>query len=404
MTVLAGLAALVVGLTLGLLGGGGSVLAVPALVGLLEVPAREAIATSLVVVGTTAAAGAVPHALAGHVRWSVVVPFSASAMVGAWLGGWASAWFAADTLLLLFAAMMAATGVAMLRGRKEVRPGSSPRPALILLEGGVVGAVTGLVGAGGGFLVVPALVLLGGLSMKEAIGTSLVVIALKSAAGFAGHAQHVSVDFGLAGWFAAVAVVGSIIGSRLAQRVGAASLRKAFAVLVLSMAAWLAHHAWPEALTHALFVRPWPFWAGGAVIGALVVAFAAVAQRRFGVSTGYQDAAALMAGKGRTTWRLSFLGGLVVGGFVAAMLGGSWTGTWTMGSFDERITHNLVAKLVFFVGGGVLLGFGARLAGGCTSGHGIVGVAQRAPSSWLATATFLVAGALVANLVFGGTP
>jgi uncharacterized protein len=106
---------------------------------------------------------------------------------------------------------------------------------LILGEGLLVGAVTGLVGAGGGFLVVPALVLLGGLTMQEAVGTSLLVIALKSGAGLAGHITHVDIDWAMAGGFTAATVAGSLVGTALSARVPGPALRKGFAVFVLLM-------------------------------------------------------------------------------------------------------------------------------------------------------------------------
>jgi len=392
------LLALAVGVTLGLLGGGGSVLAVPILVYALGLGAKEAIATSLVVVGATAAVGAIRHAAAGNVRWKVALQFSAAAMIGAWFGGYAAAWFSGTTLLLLFALMMAATGVAMFLGRSDgVERVHSPW--MIAVEGLVVGAATGLVGAGGGFLVVPALVLLGGLSMKEAIGTSLVVIALKSAAGFAGHATHIAIDPGLTATFTAVAAVGSLVGATLSTRIPAESLRKGFASFILVIAAVMIWREWTPTLTQAVFVEPWPYWGGGLAIGALVLAFAGVQHRLFGVSTGFSDACAVATGAGGRTWRLPFLGGLMAGGLVAAIASGSFAPTWAMGSFDTVIGANLAFKIPFFVAGGVLVGFGARLAGGCTSGHAIVGVAQRAPSSMVATASFMIAGFAATNLL-----
>jgi uncharacterized membrane protein YfcA len=231
--------ALIIGLVLGLLGGGGSILTVPVLVYLLDVPPKQAIATSLVVVGGTAAVAAIQHARGGRVQWRTGLIFSAAGMVGAAAGGFAADWFSGTVLLILFAAMMIATGVAMLVGRKEPDPDAPKKhhPAwLIAAEGLLVGGVTGLVGAGGGFLVVPALVLFGGLSMQQAVGTSLLVIALKSGAGFIGHATHVQIDWAMAAGFTAATIVGSLAGSALSAKVSGKSLRKGFAVFVLFMA------------------------------------------------------------------------------------------------------------------------------------------------------------------------
>ena len=146
-------------------------------------------------------------------------------------------------LLAGFAAVMLATGVAMWRGPSAGRPAGAAHPGRhpvrIAVDGVVVGAVTGIVGAGGGFLIVPALVLLGGLPMREAVGTSLLVIALNSAAGFAGYLSHVAVDFGLALAVSAAALAGSVPGALASRRVSPDRLRRGFAGFVLAMAVWM---------------------------------------------------------------------------------------------------------------------------------------------------------------------
>lgn len=240
MMVLALVMSLLIGISLGLLGGGGSILTTPILIYALGIDTKEAIATSLVVVGVTSAAAVVQHARAGNVAWRTGLMFGAAGMVGAFLGGYVAAWVPANVLLLLFAGMMLATAVAMFRGRKEqVADGHAHPSWKILAEGVVVGVVTGLVGAGGGFLVVPALALLGGLPMPKAVGTSLLVIALKSVAGYAGHAAHVAVDLELAALVSAAAVVGSFAGSRMATVVPPDALRRGFAGFVLVMACFV---------------------------------------------------------------------------------------------------------------------------------------------------------------------
>ncbi|MFT7626355.1 MAG: putative membrane protein YfcA, partial [Myxococcota bacterium] len=175
MLIIAAVLAVVMGVTLGLLGGGGSILAVPLLVYVVGLDAKEAIATSLVVVGATSFAATILHARAGNVRWKRGLMFGGFAMAGAWVGGFAARWVPGPVLLALFGAMMVVAGIAMLRQRKEHVP-NGPAPIFkTALEGLFVGAVTGLVGAGGGFIVVPALVLLGGLDMRSAVGTSALV-------------------------------------------------------------------------------------------------------------------------------------------------------------------------------------------------------------------------------------
>lgn len=190
MLVLTLVLAVLVGITLGLLGGGGSILTVPLLVYVAGMETKEAIATSLLVVGVTSAVGAISHARAGRVQWRTGLIFGVAGMAGAYAGGRVAAFVPAQWLLIGFALMMLATSVAMLRGRKEPDPDKvhSQLPvARVVTDGIVVGLVTGLIGAGGGFLVVPALALLGGLPMPVAVGTSLVVIAMKSMAGLGGY-------------------------------------------------------------------------------------------------------------------------------------------------------------------------------------------------------------------------
>lgn len=231
--------AVLVGVSLGLLGGGGSILTVPLLVYVAGQDPKAAIATSLLVVGVTSAAGALTHARAGRVQWRTGLIFGAAGMVGAYGGGRLAEFIPGTWLLLAFATIMAVTAIAMLRGRREPAhdPDHQMRVGRIVLDGVVVGVVTGLVGAGGGFLVVPALALLGGLPMSIAVGTSLVVIAMKSGAGLLGYLASTSVDWALAGGVTAMAVVGSVIGGRLADRVPEDKLRKGFGWFVAVMAA-----------------------------------------------------------------------------------------------------------------------------------------------------------------------
>ncbi len=181
------LLAVLVGVSLGLLGGGGSILMVPILTYVAGLPPKEAIAASLFVVGVTSAVGAARHARAGRVRWHTGVLFGIAGMAGAFGGGIVGGILPGTVLMIAFGLMMVATSLAMLRGRRVTPPEGRIPDELprgrILLEGLAVGLVTGLVGAGGGFLVVPALALLGGLPMPVAVGTSLVVIAVKSGGG-----------------------------------------------------------------------------------------------------------------------------------------------------------------------------------------------------------------------------
>ncbi|MCD2263626.1 sulfite exporter TauE/SafE family protein [Dietzia aurantiaca] len=227
-----------VGLSLGLLGGGGSILLVPLLTYVGGLAPHEAIPTSLVVVGTTSVVSLLGHARKGHVRWRAGLGFGVAAMVGAFGGGLAGGHVPGTVLMVAFAAMMLATAVAMLRGRRD-EPGRTDSPVRapwrVPLYGLLVGAATGLVGAGGGFLVVPALALLAGLPMAAAVGTSLLVISMQSFAGLGGYLTSVSLDWPLVAAIAAASVVGSLAGVAMSSRVSERALRRAFGYVVLAM-------------------------------------------------------------------------------------------------------------------------------------------------------------------------
>jgi uncharacterized membrane protein YfcA len=245
-----------VGLSLGVLGGGGSILTVPILVYVAGFEAKEAIAASLFVVGVTSTVSVISHARGERVMWRTGLLFGAAGMVGAFAGGLLGGHIPGQILLIAFALMMVATSVAMLRGRKKTaaRDGGGARKHVelplgrVLLDGAVVGLVTGLVGAGGGFLVVPALALLGGLPMSVAVGTSLVVIAMKSFAGLAGYLTTVQLDWGLTLAVTAAAIAGTLIGSKLAGRIPEAALRKAFGWFVLAMGTFVLIQQAPDDL------------------------------------------------------------------------------------------------------------------------------------------------------------
>ncbi|MEG3614380.1 sulfite exporter TauE/SafE family protein [Isoptericola haloaureus] len=232
------LLAVVVGISLGLLGGGGSILTVPLLTYVAGFAPKEAIAASLLVVGVTSVTSMLAHARRGNVQWRTGLVFGAAGMAGAFAGGLVGGHIPGTILMIAFAVMMIATAAAMIRGRRGGRTPTHDgglRVGRTILDGLVVGLVTGLVGAGGGFLVVPALVLLGGLPMSVAVGTSLLVIGMKSFAGLAGYLTSVSLDWGLVAAVTAAAVVGSLIGARLTTRVPEAALRRGFGWFVLVM-------------------------------------------------------------------------------------------------------------------------------------------------------------------------
>jgi uncharacterized membrane protein YfcA len=239
VNVLGLIASVLIGVSLGFFGGGGSILSVPLLVYAFGLPPKEAIASSLLVVATASGVAAIQHARAGNLRPRVAATFGLAGMVGAYVGARVAAFIDGGILLLLFAAVMALTALAMWRGRRGViantgRPEGSRRK--LVLQGLTVGLFTGLVGAGGGFLIVPALALWTGLTMKAAIGTSLLVIVLNCLAGFAGYAAHVEIQVPLVTGVSACAIAGSFAGSGLVRRVQPDKLRPAFAGFILVMA------------------------------------------------------------------------------------------------------------------------------------------------------------------------
>lgn len=263
---LTALLAIAVGLSLGMLGGGGSILTVPILLYVAGLKAHEAIATSLLVVGSTSIAAVIPHAKGKRVRYQTGLLFGAASMFGAYGAGRVAKLVPAAVLLLLFGGMMLVTAVAMMRGRREPPAAQSADAAeaklpflKILGEGLVVGAFTGLVGAGGGFLVVPALVLLGRLPMPEAVGTSLLVIAMKSLAGFAGYLGSVEINWTLALVVTIAAVSGSFFGAKLAGKLSPELLRKGFAWFVVVMAVFILSQEVPKLLGRAYtLAESWP--------------------------------------------------------------------------------------------------------------------------------------------------
>lgn len=255
MTALAIAAVIAMGIVLGMTGGGGSILAVPILIYLMEVAEKSAIATSLLLVGATSAVAMLGYLRQGHVDLRIGAIFGVFGMIGAYIGGFLAKFIPGTLLIALFAALMLGAAFAMFRpgkGEGEEDLVATPPQKLPLVsiggEGIVVGIVTGLVGAGGGFLVVPALVLMSGLSMKRAVGTSLMVITMKSFAGFAGYAAHAEVDYRMALTMIGLAVIGAVLGSSTAKYVDGAKLRKGFGVFVLMMGVFVLTQQIPYAV------------------------------------------------------------------------------------------------------------------------------------------------------------
>jgi len=236
--------AALIGLSLGLLGGGGSILTVPVLVYVLGYEAKQAIVMSLVVVGITSLVGAVGHWRVGNVNLKSALIFGVITMLGAYLGARLAVLFTGGLQLTLLAVVMLAAAASMFRSpRAEPTSRTVPPPTLPLITicvvGLLVGVLTGVVGIGGGFLIVPALVLLGQVPVKKAIGTSLLVIAMNSAAGYLGYIGTVTIPSSFLMGFTAVAVGGILVGTHLVRYVSAGVLKRSFAVFLLVMGGFM---------------------------------------------------------------------------------------------------------------------------------------------------------------------
>lgn len=238
MNALALLGAIGIGLALGLTGAGGSILTLPVLVYLAGIPPREAVGLSLLIVGSAALVGAWQRARAGEVHLKAAGMFVISGMVGAIMGAKLTPLLSPTALMLSFASLMVVVALRMLlAGNSAVQPAPECKPVRCLIAGGAVGVLTGFLGVGGGFLLMPALVKFARLPIRSATGTSLAIIACNSAAGFASHLGDATVPWLLAATFALIAAAGVLAGGKIASKLPEKSLRKAFAVFVLIVAA-----------------------------------------------------------------------------------------------------------------------------------------------------------------------
>ena len=241
-----------IGVSLGLLGGGGSILAVPMLVYVAGVAAQEAVAMSLAIVGSTSVIASLLHGRQGRLDTKVAALFGGVGMVGAFIGAQFTHRVSNAVLLVVFAVLMLLVGTLMLlRQQREPTTASTPHDRSLprlLLAGLGVGVVTGFLGVGGGFLIVPALVLCTTVPMHVAVGTSLLVIAINSAAGFMGHLGQGNVPLALTGAFTVAAVVGTFVGTHMAGQIPAHRMRRLFAGFVMAVALFLI-----TANYHALF-------------------------------------------------------------------------------------------------------------------------------------------------------
>ena len=238
----------VIGVFLGLLGGGGSILAVPALVFVLSVPVEQAIPMSLIVIAAASAVGALPKVRAGQVQWRLAGVFAAAGVPATFIGSAIGRHLPQSVILVGFAAVMVIAGIRMLMDAADTGTACEVGDSDInwrrcaprsIPAGIVVGVLTGLFGVGGGFLIVPALVLLLGVQMPIAIGTSLLVIVANSAAGALTYVSQGTIDWGMTALFAGTAVVASLIAGQIGTRLDTSRLQHWFAYLVFVVAAYV---------------------------------------------------------------------------------------------------------------------------------------------------------------------
>lgn len=240
--------ALIIGLTLGMLGSGGSAITVPVLVYLVGHGAKESIAESMAIVGLISIVAAIPYARSKQIDWRSVLYFGIPGMAGTFIGAWLGGIAAEELQLVVFGAVLLATAFAMFRpmapahGESEVIHRSPIWK--VATEGLLVGTLTGFVGVGGGFLIVPALVVFGGLPMRLAIGTSLVIIAIKAAVGFAKYEQYLlthnsTVDAETILLFVIVGVCGSLIGRKINASLDQNMLKRVFASFLILIGAFV---------------------------------------------------------------------------------------------------------------------------------------------------------------------
>jgi uncharacterized membrane protein YfcA len=237
---------LFVGIVLGVVGGGGSIIAVPALVYGVGMSPTAAIPTSLLVVGISSMAALIPR-LRDGINWPVVLLVGTAGIPAAWGGTAVGRLLDPNTLMLAFAVIMVIAGIRMLMRTTETEGSCSTGPNRAFRScapkavgvGILVGFLTGLLGVGGGFLITPALTLFLGLRMKQAVGSSLAIIVINSAAGFSAHATGFAIDWPSVLSFAVPAILGSLLAARLARHLNDEHIRISFAVLIFAVAAWV---------------------------------------------------------------------------------------------------------------------------------------------------------------------
>lgn len=239
--------ALLIGITLGLLGSGGSILTVPMLVYLVGEPEKVAIAESLAIVGIISFFGCLPLAIKKRVHWRSILYFGLPGMLGTYGGAFLAKFVSGNFQLLVFAATMLIASVMMFRDdakEKVVKQQPVQKVWELILEGLSVGVLTGFVGVGGGFIIVPALVLLGGLPIHLAVGTSLAIISMNSLTGFIKYLDvlgdlELTIHWHMIVIFSIIGIAGSIVGKKVRNKVPQQRLKKGFAVFLVIMGVYI---------------------------------------------------------------------------------------------------------------------------------------------------------------------
>ncbi|HHL32375.1 MAG TPA: sulfite exporter TauE/SafE family protein [Oceanospirillales bacterium] len=251
--VLGWIGAILIGLSLGLMGSGGSILTVPVLVYLFGQDEKVAIAGSLAIVGTIALAGGLGYLRAKLIDWKTVWLFGLPGMLGTYIGAWLAAYIPGIVQLVLFSLVMVAAAFMMMKKSKLQATDHERHTVKITIDGLIVGIITGIVGVGGGFLIVPALVLMGGLNMRNAVATSLIIIAMKSYSGFYKYLdvlaqQNLQLDWQTLSLVTIIGIVGTFIGNYLCNKIPQTQLKKYFAYFLLVMASFILYKELPEVI------------------------------------------------------------------------------------------------------------------------------------------------------------
>jgi uncharacterized membrane protein YfcA len=253
--------AIIIGLSLGLIGGGGSILTIPVLVYLFGFSPVTATTYSLFVVGTASAVGAYSYAKRGDIDWKAVGLFGLPSLITVFIvRNWLLVAIPENlisfysftltkslSILLLFSVLMIIASIKMIKPSEDPNEKIDGKTLSIIFKGLLLGLVTGLLGAGGGFLIIPTLVLVMGLSMRKAIGSSLMIITLNSAIGFLGSLQHEAIEWGFLLQFSGIAVAGIIVGTIISKKISTNILRPAFGWFILVNGVYI--------IVHELFLK-----------------------------------------------------------------------------------------------------------------------------------------------------